>query len=43
MAELTRLDAAVCDHLWSRTEPQTARQVHEALSARCATLGLPRR
>lgn len=22
------------DHLWSRTEPQTVRQVHEALSAR---------
>lgn len=37
MAKLTRLgdlERAVMDHLWSRTEPQTVRQVHEALSAR---------
>lgn len=37
MAKLTRLgdlERAVMDHLWSRQEPQTVRQVHEALSAR---------
>ena len=37
MAKLTRLgdlERAVMDHLWSAREPQTVRQVHEALSAR---------
>ena len=37
MAKLTRLgdlERAVMDHLWSSREPQTVRQVHEALSAR---------
>jgi predicted transcriptional regulator len=36
MAKLTRLgdlERAVMDHLWSSREPQTVRQVHEALSA----------
>jgi predicted transcriptional regulator len=36
MAKLTRLgdlERAVMDHLWSAREPQTVRQVHEALSA----------
>lgn len=28
------LERAVMDHLWSAPEPQTVRQVHEALSAR---------
>ena len=37
MAKMTRLgelERAVMDHLWSSGEPQTVRQVHEALSAR---------
>ena len=37
MAKLTRLgdlERAVMDHLWSMSEPQTVRQVHEALSTR---------
>jgi predicted transcriptional regulator len=37
MAKMTRLgelERAVMDHLWSCDEPQTVRQVHEALSAR---------
>jgi predicted transcriptional regulator len=37
MAKSTRLgelERAVMDHLWSSAEPQTVRQVHEALSAR---------
>src|ERR1700761_3118482 len=37
MAKLTRLgdlERAVMDHLWSAPEPQTVRQVHEALAAR---------
>jgi predicted transcriptional regulator len=36
MAKMTRLgelERAVMDHLWSTGEPQTVRQVHEALSA----------
>jgi predicted transcriptional regulator len=36
MAKMTRLgelERAVMDHLWSSSEPQTVRQVHEALSA----------
>ena len=36
MAKLTRLgdlERAVMDHLWSSREPQTVRQVHEALAA----------
>jgi predicted transcriptional regulator len=36
MAKLTRLgelERAVMDHLWSSGEPQTVRQVHEALAA----------
>ena len=36
MAKLTRLgdlERAVMDRLWSSGEPQTVRQVHEALSA----------
>jgi predicted transcriptional regulator len=35
MAKLTRLgelERAVMDHLWSTPDPQTVRQVHEALS-----------
>lgn len=37
MAKLTHLgelERAVMDHLWSAPEPQTVRQVHDALSAR---------
>ena len=37
MAKMTRLgdlERAVMDHLWSMTEPQTVRQVHDALSVR---------
>ena len=37
MAKLTRLgelEREVMDHLWSAGEPQTVRQVHEALAAR---------
>src|ERR1700730_8332199 len=37
MAKPTRLgelERAVMDHLWSVPEPQTVRQVHEALAAR---------
>ena len=37
MAKLTRLgdlERAVMDHLWAAREPQTVRQVHEALAAR---------
>jgi predicted transcriptional regulator len=37
MAKLTRLgdlERAVMDHLWSTSQPQTVRQVHEALAAR---------
>jgi predicted transcriptional regulator len=37
MAKHTRLgdlERSVMDHLWSAPEPQTVRQVHEALSAR---------
>ncbi|MFD3811055.1 BlaI/MecI/CopY family transcriptional regulator [Rhodococcus sp. NPDC058639] len=34
MAALGELERAVMDHLWSSTEPQTVRQVHEALSTR---------
>src|SRR6202453_3396543 len=37
MVKLTRLgdlERAVMDHLWSMPDPQTVRQVHEALSAR---------
>lgn len=36
MAKLTRLgdlERAVMDHLWATGEPQTVRQVHEALAA----------
>jgi predicted transcriptional regulator len=36
MAKLMRLgelERTVMDHLWSSSEPQTVRQVHEALSA----------
>ncbi|MGH3562765.1 MAG: BlaI/MecI/CopY family transcriptional regulator [Mycobacterium sp.] len=36
MAKVTHLgdlERAVMDHLWSASEPQTVRQVHEALSA----------
>ncbi len=32
MAGLGELERAVMDHLWSSTEPQTVRQVHEALA-----------
>ena len=32
-ARLGELEQAVMDHLWSSPEPQTVRQVHEALSA----------
>ncbi len=31
MARLGELEQAVMDHLWSAPEPQTVRQVHEAL------------
>jgi predicted transcriptional regulator len=37
MAKLTRLgdlERAVMDHLWSASQPQTVRQVHEALCER---------
>ena len=37
MAKMTRLgelEREVMDHLWNAPEPQTVRQVHEALSAR---------
>ncbi|MEU5844394.1 BlaI/MecI/CopY family transcriptional regulator [Rhodococcus sp. NPDC047139] len=34
MAALGELERAVMDHLWSTPEPQTVRQVHEALSTR---------
>ncbi|AMT71064.1 BlaI/MecI/CopY family transcriptional regulator [Mycobacteroides immunogenum] len=34
MARLGELERAVMDHLWSSPEPQTVRQVHEALSVR---------
>jgi predicted transcriptional regulator len=34
MASLGELEKAVMNHLWGATEPQTVRQVHEALSAR---------
>ncbi|WP_420753956.1 BlaI/MecI/CopY family transcriptional regulator [Rhodococcus sp. O3] len=34
MAALGELERAVMDHLWASTEPQTVRQVHEALSSR---------
>lgn len=34
MAGLGELERAVMDHLWSTSEPQTVRQVHEALSTR---------
>ncbi|MEV4632317.1 BlaI/MecI/CopY family transcriptional regulator [Rhodococcus coprophilus] len=34
MAALGELERAVMDHLWSATEPQTVRQVHEALATR---------
>ena len=34
MAGLGKLERAVMDHLWSTSEPQTVRQVHEALAAR---------
>jgi predicted transcriptional regulator len=34
MPRLGELEKAVMDHLWSTDEPQTVRQVHEALSAR---------
>ncbi|KAA0020051.1 BlaI/MecI/CopY family transcriptional regulator [Antrihabitans cavernicola] len=33
MAGLGELERAVMDHLWASTEPQTVRQVHEALAA----------
>lgn len=33
-ARLGDLEQAVMDHLWSEAEPQTVRQVHDALSAR---------
>ncbi|MGW0045158.1 BlaI/MecI/CopY family transcriptional regulator [Rhodococcus sp. NPDC003348] len=33
MAGLGELERAVMDHLWSSSEPQTVRQVHEALAA----------
>ncbi|WP_279347818.1 BlaI/MecI/CopY family transcriptional regulator [Hoyosella sp. YIM 151337] len=32
MAGLGELERAVMDHLWSTAEPQTVRQVHEALA-----------
>jgi predicted transcriptional regulator len=34
MAGLGELERAVMDHLWSSSEPQTVRQVHEALAER---------
>ncbi len=34
MAGLGELERAVMDHLWSTSEPQTVRQVHEALAER---------
>ncbi|TSE01420.1 transcriptional regulator [Skermania sp. ID1734] len=34
MAGLGELERAVMEHLWSAGEPQTVRQVHDALSAR---------
>ncbi|OBF19513.1 BlaI/MecI/CopY family transcriptional regulator [Mycobacterium sp. ACS4331] len=34
MARLGELEQAVMDHLWSAPEPQTVRQVHEALCER---------
>ncbi|WP_241386905.1 BlaI/MecI/CopY family transcriptional regulator [Rhodococcus sp. CH91] len=34
MAALGELERAVMDHLWSSPEPQTVRQVHEALATR---------
>ncbi|MFZ2174501.1 MAG: BlaI/MecI/CopY family transcriptional regulator [Rhodococcus sp. (in: high G+C Gram-positive bacteria)] len=34
MAGLGELERAVMEHLWSHAEPQTVRQVHEALAAR---------
>ncbi|MBJ8337979.1 BlaI/MecI/CopY family transcriptional regulator [Antrihabitans sp. YC3-6] len=34
MAGLGELERAVMDHLWSTSEPQTVRQVHEALAAK---------
>lgn len=34
MASLGELEKAVMNHLWGANEPQTVRQVHEALSAR---------
>ena len=34
MAGLGELEKAVMEHLWSSDEPQTVRQVHEALAAR---------
>ncbi|MFC9840561.1 BlaI/MecI/CopY family transcriptional regulator [Rhodococcus sp. NPDC127530] len=34
MAGLGELERAVMDHLWSTSDPQTVRQVHEALAAR---------
>ncbi|NUS42937.1 MAG: transcriptional regulator [Mycobacteriaceae bacterium] len=34
MASLGELEKAVMNHLWGADEPQTVRQVHEALSAR---------
>ena len=32
MTRLGELERAVMDHLWAAGEPQTVRQVHEALS-----------
>jgi predicted transcriptional regulator len=34
MASLGELEKAVMNHLWGTSEPQTVRQVHEALSQR---------
>ncbi len=34
MTRLGELEREVMDHLWSSPEPQTVRQVHEALAAR---------
>ncbi|WP_072691088.1 BlaI/MecI/CopY family transcriptional regulator [Rhodococcus marinonascens] len=34
MAGLGELERAVMDHLWSTSEPQTVRQVHEELATR---------
>ena len=36
MNPLGELERAVMDHLWASTEPQTVRQVHEALRTRRA-------